>query len=80
MRLLVLLLVPLLVLLLMQLPLVQLLVLLLLIPLVIRCGRGCGGFDLCVQPGTAKAALLQYIGYFKPPPANTAWLANYVRC
>ena len=35
------------------------------------CGPGCGA-DVCVQPGTDKEALLQYLGKF-----NSTWLQQY---
>jgi len=36
------------------------------------CGPGCGGFDLCVQPGTSELSLKQYVGKW-----NTTWLNSF---
>ena len=48
------------------------------------CGGGCG-YDICVQPGTSKAALLEYLGQFNPsgsgapigPEGAQRWLAQF---
>ena len=48
------------------------------------CGQGCG-FDLCVQPGTDRAALVKYLGQYNPagtgaplgPNAAAEWLSQF---
>lgn len=49
------------------------------------CGQGCG-YDICVQPGTSRAALLAYLGRYSPtgaagvplgPAGAEAWLSKF---
>ena len=36
------------------------------------CGPGCGGYDVCVQPGTSKSSLKTYVAKW-----NSTWLDSY---
>ncbi len=36
------------------------------------CGPGCGGFEVCVQPGTSREHLKEYVGRW-----NSTWLDSY---